>query len=105
MSTLAVILTCLTGFIMLFKVSTPFNGLRGALFGVLLSGFVASLLFLRDFFALTNLTMPMLIALAPCAVAIVMMLALLHFVDHIIANAQSPLRQLGKRKGRRHKPH
>ena len=28
MSTLAVILTCLTGFIMLFKVSTPFNGLR-----------------------------------------------------------------------------
>ena len=65
MSTLAVILTCLTGFIMLFKVSTPFNGLRGALFGVLLSGFVASLLFLRDFFALTNLTMPMLIALAP----------------------------------------
>ena len=106
MSTLAVILTCLTGFIMLFKVSTPFNGLRGALFGVLLSGFVASLLFLRDFFALTNLTMPMLIALAPMLLfAIVMMLALLHFVDHIIANAQSPLRQLGKRKGRRHKPH
>ncbi len=106
MSTLAVILTCLTGFIMLFKVSTPFNGLRGALFGVLLSGFVASLLFLRDFFALTNLTMPMLIALAPMLLfAIVMMLALLHFVDHIIANAQSPLRQLGKRKGRRHKTH
>ena len=50
--------------------------------------------------------MPMLIALAPMLLfAIVMMLALLHFVDHIIANAQSPLRQLGKRKGRRHKPH
>lgn len=67
---------------------------------MLLSGFVASLLFLRDFFALTNLTMPMLIALAPMLLfAIVMMLALLHFVDHIIANAQSPLRQLASARG------
>ena len=29
----------------------------------------------------------------------------LHFVDHIIANAQSPLRQVGRRKGRRHIAH
>ena len=100
MSTLAVELTCLTGFVMLFKISTPFNGLRGALFGVLLSGFVASLLFLGDFFALTAITMPMLIALAPMTLfAIVLMLVLSHLVDHVIANSQSPLRQMGK--GRR----
>ncbi len=103
MSTLAVILTCATGFIMLFKISTPFNGLRGALFGVLLSGFLAALIFLRDFFALTDLTMPMLIALAPMLLfSIVFMLAALHFVDHIIANAQSPLRTWKRRRSRRH---
>ena len=101
MSTLAVELTCLTGFVMLFKISTPFNGLRGALFGVLLSGFVASLLFLGDFFALTAITMPMLIALAPMTLfAIVLMLALTHLVDHVIANSQSPLRQMGRSRRR-----
>ena len=92
MSTLAVVLTAATGFIMLFKVSTPFNGLRGALFGVLLSAFLAALIFLGDFFVLTNLTMPMLIALAPMLLfAIVLMLVLLHLVDHVIANSQSPV--------------
>ena len=102
MSTLAVVLTCSTGFIMLFKISTPFNGLRGALFGVLLAAFIGALVFLGEFFALTTLTLPMLIALAPMLLfSIVMMLALLHLVDHVIANRQSPLRQLGKRKGRR----
>ena len=90
MSTLAVILTCLTGFIMLFKVSTPFNGLRGALFGVLLAGFLAALLFLSDFFALTTLTLPMLMALAPMLLfAIVMMLALVHLVDHVITRSEN----------------
>ena len=101
MSTLAVMLTCLAGFVMLFKISTPFNGLRGALFGVLLSGFVAALLFLRDFFALTSITMPMLIALAPMMLfAIVLMLVLTHLVDHVISNSQSPLRQMGKKRRR-----
>lgn len=90
MSTLAVVLTCLTGFIMLFKVSTPFNGLRGALFGVLLAGFLAALLFLSDFFALTTLTLPMLMALAPMLLfAIVMMLALVHLVDHVITRSEN----------------
>ena len=102
MSTLAVVLTSLTGFIMLFKVSTPFNGLRGALFGVLLAGFLGAVLFLSDFFALTTLTLPMLIALAPMLLfSIVMMLTLVHFVDHVIANSQSPLYPLKKRKSRR----
>ena len=91
MSTLAVILTSLTGFIMLFKVSAPFNGLRGALFGVLLAAFVGASLFLSDFFALSALTLPMLIALAPMLLfSIALMLALVHFVDHVIASSQNP---------------
>ncbi len=92
MSTLAVILTSLTGFIMLFKVCTPFNSLRGFLFGGLLTVFVVALLFLGQFFSLVSLTLPMLIALLPMLLfAIVLMLALLHFIDHVIANSQSPM--------------
>ncbi len=108
MSTLAVILTSLTGFIMLFKVSAPFNGLRGALFGVLLAAFVGASLFLSDFFALSALTLPMLIALAPMLLfSIALMLALTHLVDHVIANRQSPVypKKLWKKKkpaGSRH---
>ncbi len=102
MSTLAVIATSLTGFIMLFKVCTPFNGLRGVLFGGLLSVFIGAVLFFRDFFSLTELTLPMLMALAPMLIlSIVLMLVLLHFVDHVIANSQSPMYPFKKRKGRR----
>ena len=105
MSTLAVILTSLTGFIMLFKVSAPFNGLRGALFGVLLAAFVGASLFLSDFFALTTFTLPMLIALAPMLLfSIALMLALVHFVDHVIANSQSPVYPLKKRRVKKGTP-
>ncbi len=101
MSTLAVMLTALTGFIMLFKICTPFNTLRVFLFGGLLTVFVVAILFLGDFFALVTISLPMLIALQPMLLfAIVFMLALLHFVDHVIANSQSPLYPL-KRKHRR----
>ncbi|NBI17433.1 cation-translocating P-type ATPase [Neglecta sp. X4] len=99
MSTLAVILTSLTGFIMLFKVCTPFNSLRGFLFGGLLAVFVVALLFLGQFFSLVSLTLPMLIALLPMLLfAIVLMLALLHFIDHVIANSQSPMYPFKKRR-------
>ncbi len=99
MSTLAVILTSLTGFIMLFKVCTPFNSLRGFLFGGLLTVFLTALLFLQDFFSLVPLTLPMLVALQPMLLfAIVLMLALLHFIDHVIANSQSPMYPFKKRR-------
>ncbi len=102
MSTLAVVLTSLTGFIMLFKVCTPFNSLRGFLFGGLLTVFVVAILFLGDFFSLISLSLPMLIALLPLLLfAVFFMLALLHFVDHVIANSQSPVYPLKKRRHRR----
>ena len=100
MSTLAVMLTALTGFIMLFKICTPFNTLRGLLFGGLLAVFTASVVFLGEFFALTAITLPMLIALQPMLLfAIVLMVALLHFVDHA-AGARKP--QPPKRKAPSH---
>ena len=91
-STMAVLMTGMTGFIMLFKVSTPFNTLRGVLFWGLLAAFLTAFLCFGWFFALTGLTLPMLIALLPLLVfAIVFMLAMLHLVDHVIANAKSPV--------------
>ena len=91
-STMAVIMTAMTGFFMLFKVSTPFNTLRGLLFWGLLTAFTLAFLFFGWFFALAGMTLPMLIALLPLLLfAIVFMLAMLHLVDHVIANAQSPV--------------
>lgn len=97
MSTLAVIMTSMTGFFMLFKVCTPFNGLRSALFAALLSAFVVAAVGFGEFFALVELTLPMLIALVPLmAMALSLMLVLLHFVDHILAGVPLP----GKKKKR-----
>ncbi len=106
-SALAVVATSLTGFIMLFKVCTPFNGLRGALFGTLLALFLGALLFFQDFFSLTAFTLPMLVALVPIVMlSIVLMLALLHLVDNVIVKALVPLHPFrlgpfGRRKPRR----
>ena len=91
-STMAVITTAMTGFIMLFKVSAPFNTLRGALFFLLLSAFILAFIFFGWFFSLCDLTLPMLVALCPLLLfAIVFMLAMLHLVDHVIANSLSPV--------------
>ncbi len=106
-STMAVIMTGMTGFIMLFKVSAPFNTLRGLLFSGLLSAFILAFLFFGWFFALESMTLSMLIALMPLLLfAIVFMLAALHLVDHVIANSQSPVyagkvkRRLSRKKGK-----
>lgn len=91
-STMAVIVTAMTGFIMLFKVSAPFNALRGSLFFGLLTAFILALGFFGELFELTALSLPMLIALMPLLIfAIAFMLAVLHLVDHVIANSQSPV--------------
>jgi len=91
-STAAVVMTAMTGFIMLFKVSAPFNALRGTLFFGLLTVFLLAFTFFGEFFSLVSLNLPMLIALMPLLIfAVVFMLAMLHLVDHVIANSQSPV--------------
>jgi len=55
-STLAVILTGFTGFMLLYRISVPFNTLRRVLFVSLIAIFVFGLVVLRDLFSLVILT-------------------------------------------------
>ena len=73
-STLSVILTGFTGFMLLYKISIPFNTLRRALFIFLLILFIFGVIVLRDLFSLTLLT-PHLLVLA----AILLMIAVMLF--------------------------
>ncbi len=54
-STLCVIMTGFTGFLLLFKICFPLNRLRFCLITVLIAGFIGMLLGFRDFFVLTIL--------------------------------------------------
>jgi len=55
-STLAVILTGLTGLIILFRVSQPMNSQRWTLFFVMTAGFIFSVFFLENFFYLLQVS-------------------------------------------------
>ena len=55
-STLAVILTGFTGFMLLYRISVPFNTLRRALFITLIAIFIFGIVVLRDLFSLVILT-------------------------------------------------
>lgn len=73
-STLAVLLTGFTGFMLLYKISVPFNTLRRILFISMIGLFIFGVVVLRDLFSLTFLT-PHLIILA----AILLMIAVMLF--------------------------
>ena len=60
-STLCVLLTGLTGFMLLYRISLPFNALRRCLFGFLIVLFSVGVIFLRELFSLTLLTPKLLI--------------------------------------------
>ena len=60
-STLCVVLTALTSFMLLYRISVPFNTLRRCLFGFLFIMFVFEIIFLRDLFSLTVLNLKLLI--------------------------------------------
>ena len=61
-STLCVIMTAIISFILLYRISVPFNKNRRILFYFLISVFVLEIIFMREFFSLTLLT-PILIIL------------------------------------------
>lgn len=85
-STLAVVVTSLTGFIMLFKVCTPFNGLRGALFVLMVTATFVLISFMGEFFSLVPFTLPMSLVLVVTFIfSVSMMLSLIHFIDHVIS--------------------
>lgn len=60
-STLCVLLTGLTGFILLYRISVPFNAIRRCLFVFLLVLFSIGAIFFRELFSLTILTPKLLI--------------------------------------------
>ncbi len=72
-STLAVLLTGFTGFMLLYRISVPFNHLRRILFVTLICLFIFGVVILRDLFSLTLLT-PHLIILALILLMIAVML-------------------------------
>ena len=73
-STLSVILTGFTGFMLLYRISVPFNNLRRILFVSLICIFMFGVIFLRNLFSLVILT-PHLVILA----AILLMIAVMMF--------------------------
>lgn len=73
-STLAVLLTGFTGFMLLYRISVPFNTLRRILFITMICLFIFGVVMLRDLFSLTILT-PHIIVLT----AILLMIAVMLF--------------------------
>ncbi|HAN44017.1 MAG TPA: ATPase P [Ruminococcaceae bacterium] len=70
MSTIAVIITAISCFGILFKVCSPFNFKRAAMLILLISAFVISILFFGDVFSLVSLNMQELLLLCLIAVLI-----------------------------------
>lgn len=70
-STLCVILTGYTGFLLLYKISSPFNIIRKILFGVTSSLFVASVILCKPIFSLADLDLKcfiILLCLSVCSI-------------------------------------
>lgn len=63
-STLCVILTALTGFMLLYRISVPFNNLRRLLFAFVISMFVLEITCLRFFFSLSEMSFKLILLVA-----------------------------------------
>ena len=79
-STLCVILTGMTGFILLYKLCTPFNFIRRLLFGTMITMFLIGVIGLRKLFSLTLLTPYTLVLVI---VLIVCSLGIFNIIDNI----------------------
>lgn len=55
-STISAMLIAVVGFVMLYRVCTPFNTMRRILFGAMLSGFVLGFVFASDLFSMSPLS-------------------------------------------------
>lgn len=68
-STLSVLMTGYTSFILLFKVCQPFNKLRGILFGSMMFLFIFGILKLKAIFSFSSFTLPMIFTTVLCIIA------------------------------------
>ena len=84
-STMAVLLTGMTSLMMLYKVCTPFNLLRGALSLTMTLAFILAVIFFGWFFSLTSLNLPMILTLMMLFLFSVCAMSLfLHLIDYIL---------------------
>ena len=74
-STLAVIVTTFTSFLMLIKICSPFNVLRGLMVGALASAFLIAIIFFKELFSLVSVDLTMLII-----IGILMVFSVLNFI-------------------------
>ncbi len=82
-STLSVIVAFAVGFMLMFKLCLPFNALRGALFGTMVTAFFVGYIGCMDLVSMVPLTAPMLFILIPLLiVSIVFMVQTNHFMEH-----------------------
>ena len=83
-STMCVMLTGFTGFLLVFRICLPFNPLRIALFAVIVGGFTLCIIFLHSLFSLAPLPWMQLTALLICAAgAFVVLSGMLYLFEHM----------------------
>ncbi len=78
-STLSVYLTCMIGFIYLFKICEPFNGYRKALYAFLIIGYSICALFGHDFFNISDTSITSVIIFVILSILSVFIYKLLDF--------------------------
>ena len=84
-STLCVIMTGFTGFLLLFRICMPFNKLRICLITSLIIGFIVCIVGLRNLFSLTILNLKMFIFIAILVIISTCIFNLLNYiVDKIL---------------------
>lgn len=102
LSTVAILVTTITGFMMLFRVCAPFNGLRGIMLILLLTGFISAFTILGDIFGLVPITIPMaMIITVILTLAVALMLSLTHFIDRILVHHKSLSKKTKQRSARK----
>ena len=104
LSTLSVYITGGTGLMMLFRVCSPFNFLRGALWGVMTAAFILAAVFFGQFFSLAPMTLSMALVLAAMLLfAFCSMAFFLYGVDRLLAPRLEAISTQMEQKGLRWK--
>jgi len=86
-STLCVIMTGITGFMLLYKICTPFNNLRRLLFTFLIVMFIFGIVFLRELFSLVILSPSLIFLVAGLfAIAVILFNFFTSFFEKITRN-------------------
>lgn len=86
LSTLAVIMTTLSGLVLLVKISFPFNILRTMLFGFVTISFIIAIVFFGGLFSVVYIDIPMLMVLMPLVLfTIFSIMALTHLVENMLS--------------------